>query len=115
MDLNTGTMVPVSARAARDDYFAAVAAALRRELGGGGRAIKTIMRWTGASGRTAKYWLAGDRGPDGWHLVLLARHSDEVLQVALAMAHRDILSVTLELRAAEAALDRASAILKALR
>ena len=73
------------------------------------------MRWTGASGRTAKYWLAGDHGPDGWHLVLLATHSDEVLQVVLAMAHRDILSVTLEPRAAEAALDRASAILKALR
>jgi len=73
------------------------------------------MRWTGASGRTTRYWLAGDRGPDRWHLILLARHSDEVLQVVIAMAHRDILSVTLELLAAEAALARASAILKALR
>lgn len=111
----TGTIVPTPTRAARDDYVAAIAAALRQELGGGGRAIKTIMRWTGASGRTAKYWLAGDRAPDGWHLILLARHSDKVLQVVLSLACRDLLSVSLELRAAEISLARASAILKALR
>lgn len=112
---NTGTFVPAQTREARNAYVAAIAAALRHELGGGGRAIKTIMRWTGASGRTARYWLAGDRGPDGWHLILLARHSDEVLRVVLSLARRDLLSVSVELRAAEASLARAGAILKALR
>lgn len=112
---NMGTTVPAQSRGIREDYIVAIAAALRRELGGGARAIKTIMRWTGASGRTAKYWLAGDRGPEGWHLILLAKNSDEVMRVVLAMADRDLLSVSIELSAAEAALVRASAILKSLR
>jgi hypothetical protein len=40
-------------------YQMAIAAALKRELGGSHRAIKIVMRWTGVSERTAKNWLAG--------------------------------------------------------
>jgi hypothetical protein len=36
-------------------YAAAVSTALRNELGDSHRAIKIVMRWTGASERTAKY------------------------------------------------------------
>ena len=46
------------------------------------------MRWTGASERTVKYWFAGERGPSGEHLILLARHSDAIVLVLLALAER---------------------------
>lgn len=52
------------------------------------RAIKTAMRWTGASERTVKYWFAGERGPSGEHLILLTRHSDAIVLVLLALAER---------------------------
>lgn len=70
------------------DYRAAVAMALHAELGSTHRAIKSAMRWTGASERTVKYWFAGERGPSGEHLVSLARHSDAVLVLLLTMADR---------------------------
>ncbi|AWI60720.1 hypothetical protein AB395_00005543 (plasmid) [Sinorhizobium fredii CCBAU 45436] len=53
---------------------------------------------------TAKHWLAGSRGPEGWHLLLLARNSDQVMRAILRMVDRDLLSVSIELSAAEAAL-----------
>jgi hypothetical protein len=40
--------------------------ALRTELGGTHRTVKTIMRWTSASERTIKNWLDGSHGPIGW-------------------------------------------------
>lgn len=70
------------------DYRAAIALALHAELGSTHRAIKTAMRWTGASERTVKYWFAGERGPSGEHLILLARHSDAIVLVLLALAER---------------------------
>jgi hypothetical protein len=48
------------------------------------------MRRTGASERTVKYWLAGERGPSGDHLIALARHSDAVLFMLLALAGRHV-------------------------
>lgn len=72
------------------DYRAAIAMALHAELGSTHRAIKSAMRWTGASERTVKYWFAGERGPSGEHLVSLARHSDAVLIVLLALADRTV-------------------------
>jgi len=38
--------------------------------------------------RTVKNWLSGQYGPCGAHLVVLLRHSDEVLNSVLAMAGR---------------------------
>ncbi|OIQ74974.1 hypothetical protein GALL_433650 [mine drainage metagenome] len=81
-----GTTVPMAADQTR--YRRAIADALRRELGPTHQAIKTAMRWTGASERTAKYWLSGERGPSGEHLILLAQHSDAVLVTILTMAER---------------------------
>lgn len=69
-------------------YRRATADALGRELGPTRQSIKTGMRWTGASEHTAKYWLSGDRGPSGEHLILLAQHSDAVLLTILTMAER---------------------------
>ena len=69
-------------------YAMAVAYALKGQLGTTHRAVKTIMRWTGAGERTVKNWLAGVSGPNGQHLVELIRNSDEVLDVLLLMAGR---------------------------
>jgi hypothetical protein len=81
-----GTTVPMAAD--QTLYRRAIADALRRELGPTHQAIKTAMRWTGASERTAKYWLSGERGPSGEHLILLAQHSDAVLVTILTLAAR---------------------------
>jgi hypothetical protein len=80
-----------------DSYPAAVAHALQRQLGGTHQAVKTVMRWTGASERTVKNWFAGSTGPSGQHLVALARHSDEVLAMFLALAGRQRTSVAIKL------------------
>ncbi|MCY1292911.1 hypothetical protein D9M68_285780 [compost metagenome] len=71
-----------------ETYAAALADALRQELGTSHRAIKTLRQWTDASERTAKHWLAGTHGPSGFHLIALARNSDRVLQTILELAQR---------------------------
>ena len=81
-----GTTVHLAADQAR--YRRAIADALNRELGPTHQAIKTAMRWTGASERTVKYWLSGERGPSGEHLILLVQHSDALLLTILTMAER---------------------------
>ncbi|WP_245500471.1 hypothetical protein [Rhizobium leguminosarum] len=73
------------------------------------------MRWTGASERAVKYWLSGTKGPSGSQLVLLAKHSDEVLRAFLHLCGRDLVEISLELEAAEASIERAAAIIKAVR
>jgi hypothetical protein len=78
-------------------YRQTIAAALHRELGDTHRAVKTTMRWTGASERTAKNWIAGSHGPSGEHLIALMRHSDEVLIGLLTLAGRDEAIVALRL------------------
>lgn len=93
MRIKMGTSVPkmgttVHLDADQTAYRKAIADALRRELGPTHQAIKTVMRWTGASERTAKYWLSGERGPSGEHLILLAQHSDAALITILTMAGR---------------------------
>src|SRR5258708_22849114 len=80
-----------------DSYPTAVAHALQRQLGGTHQAVKTVMRWTGASERTVKNWFAGSSGPSGYHLLALARHSDEVLAMFLALAGRQQNSVAIKL------------------
>jgi hypothetical protein len=69
-------------------YARMIARALRRELGGSHQAVKQLMRWTGASERTAKNWLAGACGPSGAHLIAIMAQSDEVLSSVLAHARR---------------------------
>lgn len=74
-----------------DEYRRAIAMALHAELGATHRAIKSVMRWTGASERTVKYWFQGERGPSGEHLVSLVRHSEAVVIVLLVLADRVVL------------------------
>jgi hypothetical protein len=86
----TGNVLPNAGGEARPglSYRETISTALRSELGVTHRAVKQAMRWTGASERTAKNWIAGSHGPSGEHLISPMRHSDEVLASLLAMAGR---------------------------
>ena len=73
----------------RQEYQMAVAVALKRELGGSHRAIKTLMKWAGVSERTAKNWLNGTHAPSGENLVSLIRNSNEAMAMVLELAERE--------------------------
>lgn len=49
---------------------------------------KLVAGWTGANERTVKNWISGRYAPCGRHLVVLAQHSDQVLNAILLMADR---------------------------
>ena len=66
----------------------AISSVLAQELGGAGSAAKVVIRWTGASERTAKNWISGAYAPTAEHLIELMRHSDTVLAVVLELAGR---------------------------
>jgi hypothetical protein len=70
-------------------YPVVVAMALRQHLGHSHQAVKTVVRWTGASDRTVMNWLAATSGPSREYLIALSRNSDEVFQALLMMAGRD--------------------------
>ena len=92
----TGNKLPVGPER---DYAVVIGAALRSELSNSHRAAKTVMRWTNASERSAKNWLAGKRGPSGWRLIMLVRRSDAVVLAVLSLAERDGIGEGLALRA----------------
>lgn len=107
-----GNKFPVYGGARHESYATSIADALRTELGQSHRATKTLMRWTGASDRTAKNWLSGCCGPSGDHLIQLARESDTVLAALLGLAGRnqhmvgaDLLSIRSALVAATELID----------
>lgn len=85
-----GKILPSRSQATKNevDYANAISLALRAELGGSHRAVKTIMQWTTANERTIKNWLAGTSGPRGQHLIDVIRHSDAVLSAVLCLAGR---------------------------
>jgi hypothetical protein len=49
------------------------------------------MKWTGASERTVKNWLAGDTGPHGHYLIRILRYSNATLETILAASRRKAL------------------------
>ena len=73
----------------KGSYAVEISLVLRQNLGNTHRAVKTLMRWTGASERTVKNWLSGSYGPRGAHLVALVHHSDEVLGAILRLSGRE--------------------------
>jgi hypothetical protein len=82
----------VTARGGARRFAAGIAAALRDALGDTHRAVKTVMKWTGANERTVKNWFSGITGPSGEHLIELVSQSDAVLEAFLGIAgRRDIL------------------------
>jgi hypothetical protein len=105
-----GLHLPFDAMASMP-YEQLIADALRRELGGSHKAIKTLMRWTGASARTAKNWLAGSTGPTGVHLICLMGRSDLVFNQVLDAAHRRRTSSAEKIGAARILLAEALALM----
>jgi hypothetical protein len=73
-----------------DDHAFAmkIALALKSELKDRNSRAKLVASWTGANERTVKNWILGRYAPCGRHLVILARHSDQVLNAVLSMADR---------------------------
>ena len=73
-----------------DDHAFAmkIALALKSELKDRNSRAKLVAGWTGASVRTVKNWISGRYAPCGRHLVMLAQHSDQVLNAILSMADR---------------------------
>lgn len=73
-----------------DDHAFAlkIAVALKSELKDRSSRAKLVAGWTGASERTVKNWILGRYAPCGRHLVVLAHHSDQVLNAILSMADR---------------------------
>ena len=73
-----------------DDHAFAmkIAFALKSELRDRNSRAKLVAIWTGANERTVKNWILGRYAPCGRHLVVLAQHSDQVLDAILSMAGR---------------------------
>ncbi len=73
-----------------DDHAFAmrIASALSSELKDRNSRAKLVASWTGANERTVKNWIIGRYAPCGRHLVVLAQHSDQVLNAILSMADR---------------------------
>jgi hypothetical protein len=91
------------------DFAAVISETLRETFGGSGRSIKTVMAYTGTGERAVKNWFDGKNAPNGENLVMLVRHSDEVLEALLLMAGReDILTAKLVVDAR----DRLAEVLK---
>jgi hypothetical protein len=109
-----GNRFPSSSAPRHGDYAASIADALRTELGQSHRATKTLMRWTGASDRTAKNWLSGCCGPSGSYLIQLARESDIVLATVLGLAGRNRHMVGVDLLQIRTALVDATALIDQL-
>ena len=85
-----GNSFPSRSQATENEvsYATAISLALRSELGGSNRAVKTIGQWTTANERTIKNWLAGTSGARGQHLIDVIRHSDAALSAVLCLAGR---------------------------
>ena len=73
-----------------DDHAFAmkIASALTSELKDRNSRAKLVAGRTGANERTVKNWISGRYAPSGRHLVVLAQHSDQVLNAILSMADR---------------------------
>jgi hypothetical protein len=92
-----------------------IAAALQRASAESGLQIKTVAGWTGANERTVKNWFSGQYGPSGEHLLVLARHSHEVLKTMLGIMERQDLLVALEFVEIEERIARLTVLVQELR
>lgn len=77
-------------------FAAMMSEALIEALGPTHQAVKIAMRWTGASERSVKHWLAGTHAPRGMHLLGLMRNFDEVLRRLLIASGRREALIALE-------------------
>lgn len=91
MQSGNGTSFPertLTERLGAAGFAKSIAEALQREFGNSGSAVKTIVGLTSANERAVKNWYQGRNGPSGEFLILLCRHSDQVLEAVLLLAGR---------------------------
>ena len=81
-------------------FAEAIADALRREFGGTPGAVKKVVRLTRANERAVRNWFEAKNAPSGENLVILMRHSDEVLEAVLRLADRQDLVAARKLSSA---------------
>ena len=81
-------------------FAEAIADALRREFGGTPGAVKKVVRLTRANERAVRNWFEAKNAPSGENLVILLRHSDEVLEAVLRLADRQDLVAARKLSSA---------------
>ena len=96
------------------DFATVIASALAKMLRDGNVRIKTVAGWTGANERTVKNWVSGQYGPCGGHLIVLMRHSDEVLHSVLSMVGRHDLRVAQKLIVMERHMQELASIIRDL-
>ena len=104
---NSGNTVPFGLSLNDHEYASQISDALLSELGSTAQSAKTIMKWTGASNRTARYWLSGEKGPSGSNLLLIARHSPAVWGAILGMTGKQSAILADDIHAVEVALSKA--------
>ena len=92
-------------------FSEAVADALRREFGGTPGAVKKVVRLTRANERAVRNWFEAKNAPSGENLVILMRHSDEVLEAVLRLAERQDLVAARKLSAARQKLEEMLAMI----
>lgn len=97
------------------EFVERLSSALRSELGGSGAAVKTIMRWTAASDRSARTWMNGGGCPSGYHLLRLARECDAVFEVIVDLTEHQEARLGTDLHAAEVAIARAMGAFEVLK
>ncbi|WP_084437849.1 hypothetical protein [Shinella sp. HZN7] len=69
----------------REAYAKTIAGLLRKEHGDSHRAIKQLMRQTGASERTVKHWLSAQHGPDTVYFLRLVISSPVIRAFVLGL------------------------------
>lgn len=69
----------------REIYARTIAELLRKEHGDSHRAVKQLMRQTGASERTVKHWLSGQHGPDTVYFLRLVVSSPVIRAFVLGL------------------------------
>lgn len=74
----------------RQAYAETIAGLLKKEHGDSHRAVKQLMRQTGASERTVKHWLAANHGPDNVYLLRLIATSPVVRAFVLGVIEMGI-------------------------
>lgn len=92
-------------------FAEAIADALRREFGGTPGAVKKVVRLTRANERAVRNWFEAKNAPSGENLVILIRHSDEVLEAVLRLADRQDLVAARKLSAAREKLQEMLALI----
>ncbi|QYC11495.1 hypothetical protein [Brevundimonas nasdae] len=95
-------------------FAEAVADAIRREFGGTPGSVKRVVRLTRANERAVRNWFEAKNAPSGENLVVLMRHSDEVLETVLALADRQDLVAARKLAAAREKLEEMLAMIDEL-